>query len=239
MSGLWKVRAILVQKQPFFELELPLTLETESIRGHKTVALSGAAAFFEAPSFGRPLKLLLDPDFDVFRRLHPSEIPPSVNSVKSSGALLIILSGPWKEHGKRVGMTLARSLGLRNYRIMEEENLSSEHMISHDLLYLGLPRTDSVPIPMVSGLALEAGRFILDGELFDDPSSVFFGVFRHRESRDRVAALYLPLSLEAAEDAAVRITHYGRYSYLAFKDGRNKIKETRPITESPLIYTWE
>ena len=239
MSGLWRVRAILVQKQPFFELELPLTLETESIRGHKTVALSGAAAFFEAPSFGRPLKLLLDPDFDVFRRLHPSEIPPSVNSVKSSGALLIILSGPWKEHGKRVGMTLARSLGLRNYRIMEEEDLSPEDMERHDLLYLGLPRTTPFPITTVSGLTLESGRFRVDGEVFEGPSSVFFGVFRHREFEDQVVALYLPLSLEAAEDAARRITHYGRYSYLAFKDGRNKIKKTWPATESPLIYTWE
>ena len=239
MGGLWKVRAIISQKQPVYELELTLTLETESLRGHKTVALSGAAAFFEAPSFGRPLKLLLDPDFDLFRRLHPSEIPPSVNSVKSSGALLIILSAPWKEDGERVGTMLARSFGVRNYRILEEESLSPEDMISHDLLYLGLPQAGSAPIPMFSDVALESGRFSVDGEVFEDPSSVFFGVFRHSESKDRVAALYFPLSLEAAEDAARRITHYGRYSYLAFKDSRNKMKGTWPVTESPLVYTWE
>lgn len=239
MGGLWKVRAIIVQKQPVYELDLTLTLETESIRGHKTVALSGSATFFEAPSFGRPLKLLLDPDFDVFRRLHPSEIPPTVNSVKSSGALLIILSGPWKEDGKRVGAMLARSLGVRNYSIVEEESLSPEDMISQDLLYLGLPEESSIPMPQVKGLSLEAKHFSLDGEVFEDPSSVFFGVFRHRESKDRVAALYLPLSLEAAEDSARRITHYGRYSYLAFKNGSNKMKGTWPVTESPLIYTWK
>jgi hypothetical protein len=54
-----------------------------------------------------------------------------------------------------------------------------------------------------------------------------------------VVALYLPLSSGAAEDGAGRITHYGRYSYLAFRAGKNEMKGTWPIAESPLIYSWD
>lgn len=239
LGGLWKVRSFIVQKQPVYDLELTVTLESESLRGHKTVTISGPAAFFEAPSFGRPVRLLVDPDFHVFRALHPPEIPPTVNSIKGSGALTIVLSGPWKEEGEKVAKLLVLSLGVRNYRIIAEESLSEQDMKSHDLLYVGLPEGSHIPVSPLPGLTLEATSFSLQGESFDKPSDAFFGVFNHAESEDRVVALYLPLSSGPAEDAAGRTTHYGRYSFLAFRDGNNQIKGTWPITESPLIYVWE
>jgi hypothetical protein len=239
LSGLWKVRTFIVQKQPVYDLDLTLTLEAESMRGHKTVNLSGPSTFFEAPSLGRPVRLLVDPDFHVFRVLHPSEIPPTVNSIKSSEFLMIILSGPWKEAGKTVGTMLARSLGVKNYSIIAEGSLSGQDMKSHDLLYLGLPAQSPLPMAPVPGLAIEARRFSLRGETFDKPSDVFFGVFKHGESKNRVTALYLPLSSGAAEDGAGRITHYGKYSYLAFRDGKNVMKGTWPATDSPLVFTWK
>jgi hypothetical protein len=239
MGGLWKVRAFIVQKQPVYDLLLTVSLETESIRGSKTLSLSGPVTFFEAPSFGRPLRLLVDPDFHLFRALDPDEIPPSVNSVKSSGALIIVLSGRWKEGGKKVGKRLALSLGLRNHRTIDEDRLSEKDIKTHDLLFVGLPEKSPVPAIPQPEVTLEATRFNLLGESFDQPSDVFFGVFSHSKARDSVVALYLPLSSGAAEDGAGRITHYGRYSYLAFRAGKNEMKGTWPIAESPLIYSWD
>jgi hypothetical protein len=238
MGGLWKVRAIIAQKQPVYELRVNVTLETDSLRGTKTLMLSGPATFFEAPSLGRPVSLLVDPEFHVFRALHPSEIPPTVNSIKSSGALVIVLPGSGKEEDEKVGERLAISLGVKHYRIIGEDRLSEEDLRSHDLLYVGLPEESIVSFQPPPGLMLQAKRFEFQGESFDRPSDVFFGVFNQSEAKDRVVALYLPLSSGAAEDAARRITHYGNYSYLVFRDGKNEIKGTWPITESPLIYTW-
>ena len=111
MGGLWKVRAFIVQKQPVYELELTVTLESEAMKGTKTVGLSGPSTFFEAPSFGRPVRLLVDPGFHVFRFLHPSEIPPTVNSIKSSESLMIVLSGPWKDDGGKGGRNAGSLFG--------------------------------------------------------------------------------------------------------------------------------
>ena len=41
---------------------------------------------------------------------------------------------------------------------------------------------------------------------------------------ERVAALFLPRSQEAAAKCVPKITHYGRYGYLAFVDGENRKK---------------
>ncbi len=52
-------------------------------------------------------------------------------------------------------------------------------------------------------------------------------------------AIFLPLSGDYAREVAGRLTHYGKYSYLAFNQGRNAAKGIWPISNSPLFYKWE
>jgi hypothetical protein len=82
-----------------------------------------------------------------------------------------------------------------------------------------------------SGLAL-------NGKAFSHPSVVFFGVFAHPMVEGRVMALFMPLSTEYMGQVARKITHYGKYSYLVFSQGRNQVKGIWPISESPLIHEW-
>jgi hypothetical protein len=44
---------------------------------------------------------------------------------------------------------------------------------------------------------------------------------------------------DAANQASVKIPHYGRYSYLAFRDGRNRVKGTWEANTSPLMVRWD
>lgn len=238
MKGLWKVRSYILQNQPVYDLEIPISLETDSLRGHKTVSLSGPAASFEVISLARPMRLVLDPEHHLFRVLDPAEIPPTVNSLKASRSLLIVLCAPWKTEGEKAAKALALSLGVKENSIIPENRLPEAGAKNHDLLYIGLPEGSPVPVRPVPGLRLEAKGFVLQGQTFNRPSDVFFGVFPHPETKDRVAAIYLPYASGPAEDVAGRITRYGKYSYLAFSDGKNKEKGTWPITDSPLIYTW-
>jgi len=238
MGGLFKVRAFILQEEPVFDLELDVVIESESLRGHKKLILSGPSTLFELPSFGRPLRLAVDPDFHVFRALHPSEIPPTVNSLKRSDPLTIVFSKKWETEGEKVGNTLALSLGIKNYHVVPERLLADNARGIRDLLYIGLPELGQIPMDPLAGLVLRADRFILQDRIFENPSDLFFGVFRRPDDGDRIVALFLPLSQDYVHDVARRITHYGKYSYLAFREGRNEIKGTWPIAGSPLTYTW-
>jgi hypothetical protein len=239
LGGLFKVRAFILQDEPVYDLDLDVVLESESLRGHKKVKLSGPATLLEVPSFGRPLRLMVDPEFHVFRALYPSEIPPTVNSIKSSDSLTIVLSEAWQAKGATLGKTLALSLGVKNYRIVHEDDFKVEDEKSLDLLYVGFPEKGRIPMNPSPGLVLEVDKFILQDRTFEAPSAVFFGVFQRPESRDRFVALFLPLSTGDFENVARKITHYGKYSYLAFTEGKNEMKGTWPITDSPLIYSWK
>ena len=68
---------------------------------------------------------------------------------------------------------------------------------------------------------------------------VFFGVFAHPMVEGRVMALFMPVSTEYVGQVARKVTHYGKYSYLVFSQGRNQVKGIWPISASPLIHEWK
>jgi hypothetical protein len=120
---------------------------------------------------------------------------------------------------------------------VHEEELSEKDLEAHDLLYVGLPHAGPVPASLPSGLVLEPKKLLFNGQTFNAPSDVFFGVFPHSGAKDRVVAIFLPFSSDRPQEVARKISHYGRYSYLVFRDGTNEIKGTWPVNESPLIYS--
>jgi hypothetical protein len=63
-------------------------------------------------------------------------------------------------------------------------------------------------------------------------------VFEHPYAKNRVAALFMPLSSRYADIVARKVTHYGKYSYLAFENGKNQDKGYWPVKNSPLVYAW-
>jgi len=63
-----------------------------------------------------------------------------------------------------------------------------------------------------------------------------FVVLPHPSDKDRVAALFLSLSPEAAAMAARKIPHYGKYSYLGFSGGTNRVKGTWGVAGSPTVH---
>jgi len=85
---------------------------------------------------------------------------------------------------------------------------------------------------MPEGLTLQRHRFKVNERDYDRPSDSFFGVFRSSVHEERVVALFQPLSEKHADEVARKITHYGSYSYLVFREGRNEAKGTWPVTES-------
>ncbi len=86
----WEVSGILSQKAPFFDLSVPLDLETAKGPIRTLLSSHGASTPFVMQTPDPPLRLTADPDADLFRRLAPSEIPPTVNSIRGSGSLLAI-----------------------------------------------------------------------------------------------------------------------------------------------------
>ena len=235
----WLITGSIVQEEPSYHLDLPVRLTSPSGNQDKKIRVHGREKAFRIASIDRPSRLDADPECDVMRILYTSEIPPSVNSIKGSSSILLVLPKTSFFQSKETVRILVESLGLKNFKHILEDDLKEADLGKHDLLFVGIPENARSLFKMPEGLIIREKAFTLDGKTYDRPSDAFFGVFRSSAYEGRVMALFLPLSEKHAEEVARKITHYGRYSYLVFREGRNEAKGTWPVTKSPLVCEWK
>jgi hypothetical protein len=233
------VEARIVQEPPHFEATVSAALECAGRRTVKEVRIAGHSTPLEMECRGAPERLTIDPHHDLLRRLDPSEIPPAVNLLKRSPSVLLVISGEGAESMEPLARTLALSLGLDKYRTVSEKDLQPDRFGSHDIILVGLPSDRRLWPRLPAGVALEKDRFTVGGRDYGNPSDVFFGVFRHPSGGNRVLAVFHPLSGNDSERVVRKVPHYGRYSYLAFRDGVNQEKGLWPVDHSPLLHEWK
>ena len=235
----WIVTGLLVQNKPYFQLQVPLRLETKGGAVEATVSLRGKATPFTLRSAHRPRLLVGDPDVDLFRRLHPSEIPSTINGIKASTSLVAVMAKALPKDMRQSVHTLLMSLGQEKAPVLAEGQRDGTDLAKSDILYVGLPPNLAFLPPLPEGLSVSSKGFKLKGRTFDQAGDVLFAVFRHGQESDRgVVALFLPLSQEGLSPSIRKVSHYGKYSYLAFRKGVNQDKGTWPVKTSPMVFAF-
>ena len=234
----WKIRGLIVQENPAFDFDVELILESRVKTISKTIRISDKETPFQIVSKSKPLRLVADPDSHIMRRLFPIEIPPAINAIKSASSVLAVLSTDLAPQVKSAARTLILSLGLKNYTFAEENEINREQLLGKDILMIGYPQNKALFRNLPDQIAINQKSFNLNNRTYDQQSDAFFGVFVHPYSENRIVALFLPLSSQQLGSVARKVTHYGKYSYLAFQNGRNREKGFWPIEQSPLEYRW-
>jgi hypothetical protein len=237
-GDVWKIEGRIVQQEPQFSFGLSLMLPSRDNEIYKTIRVADEETPFQMMAESKPIRLVADPGCDVMRRLFPAEIPPAINTLKSSTSVLAVLSADLEPEAKSAARTLILSLGLNNCRLAEEEKIDREQLLENDLLIVGYPQNKALFRNLPDRVAIHQKSFILNDRTYDQSGDVFFGVFNHPLAGDRIAALFFPLSPQQAETVARKITHYGKYSYLVFQNGQNRDKGIWPVKQSPLEYRW-
>jgi hypothetical protein len=236
----WIVRGSIVQQAPYYSFPAKIMLVGSAGTQFANVNVTAdKETAFEITADQSPHQLLLDPDVDIMRQLFKSEVPPAINSLKSSTSVLILKSENISLEVKKAARLLAASLGLKRFEIVAANAVSNAQLRNNDILVIGHPSQDRFLENMPGQIRLENLSFYLNDKQYRDAADVFFGVFDHPIAEDRVAALFLPLSEKNAEIVARKVTHYGKYSYLVFQNGHNREKGFWQSEQSPLIYSWD
>jgi len=181
-------------------------------------------------------KLVLDPDVNIFRRLEPAEIPPTINSIKSSTNLLVVLAEAWAGEYATITQRLLQSFGVSRAEIIDERRLNDVGLADRDVLFVGIPAQRHLLNILPATIELYPGWFGIDGEIYGQPGDALFCVFQHPVSDQHIAGLFFPVGPEGAMGALPKITHYGKYSYLVFRDGANRVKATWQVNYSPMVH---
>lgn len=234
----FEISGTIRQEKPYYDFDLDLALATdqEQIIGH-LLKVSGAQTPFTITVSGPPKELLADPEVHLFRRLSPQEVPPTVNGIKGASDVAVVVAKHYGPEGLHIARRLSAALGLSNVRIGMETDFNHRHLSRHDILFVGQPMDKQWLQKNVAQISIAPKAFVLKGERYDRNEDSFFGVFSHPHKLGTVA-LYIPANLPVGKRLATKIPHYGKYSYLVFKDTRNEVKGTWAVTHSSMVVRW-
>lgn len=215
-EGGWAVDLALRQAEPAYRLLAPVVVETERGPVRQVVALEGTEAMATLVVAGRPTRVAVDPDYDLFRRLAPGEAPPIFRDITLSAGAALLTAAP-----DAAGEALARQLAAS---MLDRPPAEAAQLGKAPVLVVGI------------GTAV-AARLAAAGLPPAPPEVAGRGTARAWVARREGAppALVVEADDEAALRALLRpLPHYRRDGWLVFEGGQVIARGSWPAGPSPL-----
>ena len=237
--------AMLEQTQPedAYVLQVPVavTLEGQEQAFQSVVEMTGRRTEMKLRVTSRPLRLDIDPEFDLFRRLDRGEIPPAISQALGAKKMLVLLPS---SAGKKLldayrgfSRTLAQS-GPDDVEVKLDSEISQ---LSADraIVVLGWENRFFKTMPTLFAgydVALSKQSARIEGTGIAAPGHSFVLTARHPKNPD-LALMFIATDLPGALTGLGRkLPHYHKYSYLAFEgpEPANIAKGRWQVNDSPM-----
>ncbi|HVN23799.1 MAG TPA: ChaN family lipoprotein [Syntrophorhabdales bacterium] len=210
-EGGWETRGTLVQWERPYSIDVPVTLISSEGSSAKTLSVEKRRTGFVMSSATFPDSLSMDPEYDLARKLGRREFPPVIARLLGSDKTIIVPSPT----GSAIYADVVDAFLQRGALLAGSSSLTDAAMTDATLLLLGAD--NPVALGLFGPIKQEGGFSISVKENPLNPA--------------RVIAVLCADSKEEVTLAFNRIFHYGRYSRLAFQQGRN-IARSVEATES-------
>jgi hypothetical protein len=235
------------QPGPAYRLRVPIavTLEGREQAYQTSVKMDAKRSGLAVIVSGRPVRLDIDPEFDLFRRLSRDEIPPALSQSLGAEKALFVLPSDADEAVRQGYRQFAESLST----VLQTPS-SASFEIKLDREISGLPTDRAVWIlgwenrfvPNLQKALTGRGVSILQDGLQIRATKVerkdHTIVITARQPQDANAALTWVAtdSMTALSGLGRKLPHYGPYSYLVFEgeEPKNILKGQWDVLNSPL-----
>jgi len=213
-----------VQKGPPFRLGIPAAVYLEGEKDVKMVNLnmSDKISSYQYSFKKRPLRIDIDPFFDVFRRLSPEEIPPSLSKIFGSDNVLIVL--PEKEKDPAL-MKKYRELAVKwssqrkkSFSIKKDSEMESLPS-DRDIWLFGMAnRFNPVAGEQLKqyGSSMDESSVRIGERKIDIRKNSIVLAVKNPDDSNRVIVLMSSDNEQAVSGLGRKLPHYGKYSYLSF-----------------------
>ncbi|MCB2106912.1 MAG: M20/M25/M40 family metallo-hydrolase [Rhodobacteraceae bacterium] len=205
------------QPGPALAMDVPIALYAGGKAIRQTLKFDGSASSL-TQTFDLPAKaerVEIDPQFNVYRRLSPFEVPTSLSKAFGAEKSMIVL--PSTDEAARYD-SLVKSWARSGLEVVKDADISD---LPADRAVWVLGTTNKL-IPVVNaalkaeGATLDAAGAMLDGTKFASADSSLVIAARHPKAPASAVVFVSATTPAAAEGLARKLPHYGKYSWLAF-----------------------
>ena len=230
-----------IQKEDVFSLNIPVAIYFEDKVELKNVDLNERSVTYNFKFQKQALKIEVDPQFDVFRRLDKAEVPPSLSQIFGAKEGMIVLpknsflsdeysklAETWKKTQEVQGKTLDIAFDEDLKKLPENKAI---WIIGFENKFAGL-----FSIQEDYAAYFDEAQTELINELSETGSLVY--AIPNPENNLQTIGFIGTNVKEAVPGLTRLLSHYGKYSYLGFEGKRpsNVLKGTFPALNSPLFY---
>ena len=185
----------------------------------REIDLSPGSARVSIPCPERPLRIDVDPLFDVMRRLDPLEIPPAVSTVLGADDPLFVLDADAPAGEREAWRELARAWAAPGEpRLAEDDALATLPDGAVFLLGAGNRFAPRIAEGLAAqGVALDEADLHVGDRAFSRADHSLVLVARHPRDPTRAVCWISADPPSAIAGLARKLPHYTRYSWLAFE----------------------
>ncbi len=238
------VTLVLEQKQKgdVFTVDIPIAIATEKGPETFVVNMKDRKQTFEFDLTKEPLKLAVDPQYDVFRILDPMEVPPTWSKILASKDNLVVLPFKADENRKKIYQEF-----VKQWKAADSDQF--EVVFDNELTGLPANRTSWIigfenKFAALINDAISGSRSSLnvDSVLYENRATTkenhsFVLTVYNSQNPDYNQAFISLDNTAAIPGLITKLPHYGKYSYLGFEGDEpvNVAKGEWPVLNSPLI----
>lgn len=234
----WLTRIEIIQKDTPYRFFVPIEMEMDGGNFSTVTELKESSSTVIIQTESRPIHIAIDPQCNVFRRLHREEIPPTIDFILGDNEKAIVYPTGGEGALQAAYKKLADLLGEKSGVIKADTEITETEMTRKSLFILGGPAENKIAKLFLDNLpknfTIEEGSFMVNKVPYRDTDNALLVTSRNPKNRDKGIALFLGLSSDTIKNVGFKLPHYGKYSYLVFADGKNIDKGTFAITDSPL-----
>ncbi len=227
------------QKENPFIIDVPVIAFAKNNFVKKTFRLKNRTGDFSIQLNEKPIKLAVDPQFDVMRRLSPEEIAPALTKAFGSEKVLCVL--PSSSENLEEYKKIAESWIKHKEGKIDSDNSIEEIPTGKTVWVFGFKNKfiDTINNSLkkysveISDNVVKIGK----REIKTENNSFVFTIRNPQD--DKNVIVWLGLKNKDATDGLIRkLPHYGKYSYLAFEGNEptNIAKGIWESVNSPLVY---
>jgi aminopeptidase N len=204
-QGQIKLNFELLQKGEVYPLIIPISLYTDTGKNMQFVHVKKSKEKISLFMDEMPSKAVIDENYTIMRHLAPEEIPPVLAGIMGKQKLTVVVSSPQRS----IYQPIIDALGIENISYVTPGNITLSKIKENSLVIAGF---NNVAVNM------------LFGKQAVPKDGVRIKVYKNPyHASERIALLHVENKTEA-QAVQRKIPHYGKYTELAFKNGRNTYK---------------